>query len=131
MGLDRPTRRLIDKAHRVARLQKDEMSPVGAGPSALLMLDEGVSAEESLSAREEQESLSRRLERLGGTERSIVLLKYGFSGEPPMALEQIGDRLGVTLTEVQKQFASAMRKLGQHVGTDVVFLGHARESRVG
>ena len=107
------------------------MSPVGGASPALLMLDEGVSAEESLSAREERESLPQRLERLGGSERSIVLLKYGFSGEPPMALEQIGERLGITLTEAQKHFASAMRKLGQHVGTDVVFLGHARESRVG
>ena len=83
MGLDRTTQRLIDKAHRVARLLK-ETAHREEGPSrTLLMLDEGISAEELLSAQEEQATVARRLERLGGMERAVVSLRFGLSGERP------------------------------------------------
>jgi RNA polymerase sigma factor (sigma-70 family) len=112
MGLDRPTQRLIDKAHRVVRLHQEAAIRVEGAPRSLPLLDEGVTAEESLSHREERESVPRRLERLGVTERTIVLLKFGLSGEPPMTFGQIGVRLGMPTTAVHRIAASAMRKLG-------------------
>jgi RNA polymerase primary sigma factor len=131
MGLDHTTQRLVDKAHRVARLHKEAVNAREDLSLTLLMLDEGVSAEELLSAREEHESIARRLERLGGMERAIVSLRFGLSGEPPMTFDQISGRLGVTTTEVQKAVSSAMRKLGRHHATHFRLPEPARESRVG
>ena len=95
------------------------------------MLDEGISAEELLSAQEEQATVARRLERLGGMERAIVSLRFGLSGERPMTFDQIGGRLGLTTTEVQKHVSSAMRKLGRHNEANAGLPEPTRDSRVG
>ena len=96
-----------------------------------MMPDEGVTAEETLTAREERESIARRLERLEGIESTIVTLKFGLSGEPPLSIVQIGNRLGVTSAAVQKAVESAMRKLGSHPKAYVVLGGPTFDSRVG
>jgi DNA-directed RNA polymerase sigma subunit (sigma70/sigma32) len=96
----------------VARLHQEADIRVEGAPRTLPMLDEGITAEESLSHREERESVPQRLERLGVTERTIVLLKFGLSGEPPMTFGKIGVRLGMPTTAVHRIAASAMRKLG-------------------
>lgn len=114
MELGPPARRLITQAHRAAQLRKGAIDCVDSPAACLLMLDEGATAEESLTEREERESITRRLERLEATERTVVLLKFGLSGEPPLGFEQIGGRLGMTMTAVQKAVATAIRKLGRH-----------------
>jgi RNA polymerase primary sigma factor len=131
LDLDPPTQRLIDKARRVARVQKETAFRPGGPSRTLLMMDAGTTAEETLADREERESVSRRLERLEGTERMIVFLRYGLSGEPPMSFEKIAGRLGMTATEVQKVFSIAMRKLGRPSRTHDVGRGSTLESRVG
>jgi RNA polymerase primary sigma factor len=131
MGLDRPTQRLVAKAHRVAQLQRAAADCGDGASRTLLMPDEGLTAEESLSAQEERESVSRRLQRLGVTERTVVLLKYGLAGEPPMTFQQIGGRLGMTAAAVQKVISAAMRKLGRRTDARDVHGGHVRGSRVG
>lgn len=113
MGLDGAAQSLVARAHQVTQLQMqkesagEELSPVH------LMCDEGQTAEEFLSAREEREWISRRMERLDDDERAAVSLRYGLSGEPAMSLVQIGDRLGLSAASVQKVIGRAMRKLGQ------------------
>jgi RNA polymerase primary sigma factor len=114
MGLDQSTRRLIDRAQRVACIRRPhEGSRAGHGLEWCIRDGETL-PEESLAAREEQQSVSRRLERLGPTERAVIVLRYGLGGEPPMSLEQIRDRLGITRAAVVKLASSAIRELGRH-----------------
>lgn len=113
MGLDAPTQRLIAKAHRVAQLRQGAIECVDSPGASLLMLDGGTTAEETLTEREERESISLRVERLEETERTVVQLKFGMSGEPPMSFEQIGSRLGMSMAVVQKVITAAIRKLGR------------------
>jgi RNA polymerase sigma factor (sigma-70 family) len=130
MGLDRPMQRLIAKAHRVARMQKKDDS-VNARARNLQMLADGGTPEDSLAAEEEQASVSRRLERLAVTERTMLVLRYGLAGEPPMNFEQIGGRLGMTASAVQKRVSKAMRKLSGHPEPRFHDHNPAYRSRVG
>lgn len=113
LNLDSTTQQMVARAHRVERLQK-QFIRLGDGPwRAISMVDPGSPPEEMLDDRDERESLSRRLEELGETERTIVMLKYGLLGEPPLSFEQIGDRLGLPTARVQRAASTAIRKLGQ------------------
>lgn len=114
MELDRPARRLMAQAHRVARLQRANVDRADDPRATWLMLDGRLTAEEALTAEEDREWIARRLERLEGAERMIVSLRYGLWGEPPMSFEQIGSRLGLTIAAVQKTISATIRKLGRH-----------------
>jgi RNA polymerase primary sigma factor len=132
MHLDRPTQRLIAQAHRVAHIQKkDTADRWDSALRTALLLDGGITAEESLTAREERELLRRRLERLDANERAILALKFGLSGEPPLGIHQIGARLGMTATAVQKAVAMAMRKMGAHPLAHLARRSETYGSRVG
>jgi RNA polymerase primary sigma factor len=111
MGLDRPKQRLMAQVHRVARIQKDESED--GGSRSLWMLAGCGPPEDSLVAEEEQAGVSRRLEGLGASERTMVVLRYGLAGEPPMSFEEIGSRLGLTAAVVQRRITLAMQKLGR------------------
>jgi RNA polymerase sigma factor (sigma-70 family) len=113
MGLDRPTQRLIDKAHRVACLHENETAVRVGHWLEGRASDGGAPPYESLAAEEEQESVSRRLEGLEAKERTAIVLRYGLGGEPPLSLEQIRDRLGITKAAVAKLVSKAIRKLGR------------------
>jgi RNA polymerase primary sigma factor len=131
MGLDRPTRRLMAQAQRVARIQKEDNDSDESGARGLHMLADGGTPEDSLAAAEEQASVNRQLARLGVTERTMLVLKYGLMGEPPMNFEQIGGRLGMSATAVQKRVSRAMRKLSGHPEPQFAGHGSAYRSRVG
>jgi DNA-directed RNA polymerase sigma subunit (sigma70/sigma32) len=95
------------------------------------MLEDGGTPEDSPAAEEEQASVNRRLERVGVIERTMLVLKYGLAGEPPMNFEQIGGRLGMSATAVQKRVSRAMRKLSGHRETHFADQRPAYRSRVG
>jgi DNA-directed RNA polymerase sigma subunit (sigma70/sigma32) len=95
------------------------------------MADPSDTAEQTMTEREEWESIGRRLERLDGTERSIVILRYGLAGEPPMTFDQIADRLGLVAAAIPRSVAAAMRKLSAHPLTHVAVRPMAYETRVG
>lgn len=131
MGLDRAARRLIAQAHRAATIQKDDDRWEDAPARSLLRLEDGATPVDALVEEEEQASVSRRLERLGVTERTIFVLKYGLAGEPPMSFERIGGRLGMSASAVQKRVARAIRKLSGHPAPRRIGDGPAYCSRVG
>jgi RNA polymerase primary sigma factor len=113
MGLDGAAQRLIEKAQRVAHIQQPQTA---AWPVRWLdgrTFDGGGPPEESLVAVEEREWVSRRIERLGETERAVIVLRFGLAGESPKSLEQIRDRLGITKAAVEKLTSAAIRKLGR------------------
>ena len=65
----------------------------------------------ALEAEDERRILLSRLERLDDRERTILSLRYGLEGEPPLTLKEIGRRLGVTREWVRKIELRAVRKL--------------------
>ena len=105
MGLDRPTQRLVAQALRAAGLGNTADGEVRS--RTVLMTDGSTTAEQTMTEREERESIGRRLERLDAAERSVVILRYGLAGEPPMSFDQIGRRVGLPPSAVQR-----LRRLG-------------------
>jgi len=131
MGLDRPRQRMIAQAHQVSRVYTDEGGFGDDRTSVFRTLEGGVRPEDSLAAAEERESISRRLDRLGVTERAIIVLRYGLAGEPPMSVGQVADRLGLKAATVQRLGSLALQKLSDHRGPRGVGHGSAFGSRVG
>jgi RNA polymerase primary sigma factor len=57
------------------------------------------------------QSIEEALSRLNGRESKILRLYFGFDGEEPMTLEQIGSLLGVTRERVRQVRDRALRRL--------------------
>jgi RNA polymerase sigma factor (sigma-70 family) len=111
MGLDEPTRRLVDRAQRVVRVQEQQALSRAGFRLESRPADGVARPDEALAAEEERQHLARRLERLEPQQRIIIRLRYGLGGEPPMSVEQIRQRLGITKAAVQKLVARAIQKL--------------------
>ncbi len=131
MGLDRAKQRLIARAHSVSRVERPGTEQDEKPAHSLRMVEGGIAPEASLAAEEEKANVSQRLAGLSPTERSIVMLKFGLAGEPPLSLEQIAHRLDLSTVVIQKRFSLAMRAMGtrrEHRAS-----GHVRafDSRVG
>jgi RNA polymerase primary sigma factor len=73
--------------------------------------DCGARPDQALAAEEERQYLARRVERLEPQQRAIIRLRYGLGGEPPLSVEQIRERLGLTKAAVEKLVAIAIRRL--------------------
>lgn len=112
LDLDPATREAIARAIRASRIQAQVLR-VSEGPCrTIAMADPGSTPAEAFEERDEREAMMKRLNELGHGERTILLLKYGLSGEPPMSFEQIGGRLGISAVRVQRAATVAIRKLG-------------------
>jgi RNA polymerase primary sigma factor len=131
LGLDRAKLRLIARAHCVTRVQKPGAEREDGPTHGLRMVEGGDAPEVSLAAEEEKASISQRLAGLSSTERTIIVLRFGLNGEPPLSLEQIGQRLNLPTVVVQKRFSVAIRDMGSHRGRQAPGYDRAFDSRVG
>lgn len=69
-----------------------------------------------------KESLDKVLSKLTQKERTIIYMRYGLKGKPPMILEKIGDNLGITRERVRQLQAIALKKirpLAKKAGLDI------------
>jgi len=104
----------IEHLERVSERPVSLDSPVGPDTSSTLQdivkdadpLPGGLAA--TLQARED---LAGLLEDLPDQERTVVSLRFGLSGEPPLTLEAIGKRLGVTRERVRQVEGAALQRL--------------------
>ena len=131
LDLDPATRDAVARAIRVSRIQA-QVFRLGESPwRSIAMADPGSSPAELFEERDEREAILNRLNQLGRNDRTILVLKFGLSGEPPMSFEQIGARLGLSTIRVQRAAALAIRKLGhpQHYRAETP--GTNYHSRVG
>lgn len=86
-------------------------APVGeAGRSVLrdLLADFSLPPERLESLRSD---LLKHLDDLGPNERTVLRLRFGLSGEEPMTLEAIGNRLGLTWERVRQIEAAGLKRL--------------------
>jgi RNA polymerase sigma factor (sigma-70 family) len=89
-------------------------TPVADGEVVLrdVVADEGErDAALETALRQDREAVTRVLATLPDTERAIVNERFGLGGEPPLTLEAIGRRMGVTRERVRQIEAGALRKL--------------------
>ena len=63
------------------------------------------------AALKAREDLAGVLRDLPDTERDVLRLRFGLSGEEPMTLEAIGRKLGVTRERVRQIEAAALQRL--------------------
>jgi RNA polymerase primary sigma factor len=89
-------------------------TPFGEGGGILLDimpdLDQPGSERVAMLLRQ-QTDLREMLDALPGNERRVIVLRFGLEDEPPMTLEAIGQRLGVTRERVRQIEGAGLRKL--------------------
>jgi RNA polymerase primary sigma factor len=112
MGLDEATQWLMARAQVVSQLEMESVLSNRRSSWTFLMLAGCFMPEDTLEAQEEQAAVLRRLERLEGRERAVVVLRFGLGDEAPLSLSDVGSRLGMTPDAVRKLVAAVMRKLG-------------------
>ena len=59
----------------------------------------------------QREGLKRALSLISDRERTVIELRYGLTGRPPMTLEQIGRDFGITRERVRQIESNSLRKL--------------------
>jgi RNA polymerase primary sigma factor len=60
------------------------------------------SPDEALFAEHEIGELKRLLARIDERQARILRMRYGFDGDPPLTLREIGERLGITRERVRQ-----------------------------
>ena len=94
-------------------------APIGEkGKSVLrdLLADISLSPERLESLRSDQAGLLKILDDLSLNERTVLRLRFGLTGEDPMTLEAIGNRLGLTRERVRQIEASGLERLRGRLG---------------
>jgi RNA polymerase primary sigma factor len=111
LGLSEAKRGMVEQALQALRL----LPGGAASDDDPRRLDEATDRRECpeapLDAEDQRRDLSRRLERLDDRERTILALRFGLDGQPPMTLKEVGCQLGVTREWVRKIEVRAVRKL--------------------
>jgi len=111
--LDVPVEHL-DGLEDVATVPLSLETPVGEGKAVLadLVPDRTeIAADEVVGLLREQADVRGILDALPANERMVLTLRFGFSGDPPMTLEAIGQKMGVTRERIRQIEAGALRKL--------------------
>jgi RNA polymerase primary sigma factor len=104
----------VDEALGAARASASLNQTIGEDDEGeLLDLFADLEAADPLDDAEEslrRQDVRRALERLPGSERRIVELRFGFEGEP-FSLDAIGQELGLTRERVRQLLEAAVRRL--------------------
>ncbi|HWE36665.1 MAG TPA: RNA polymerase sigma factor RpoD/SigA [Isosphaeraceae bacterium] len=113
LGLTDAQRVLVERALTASRLRRDggASQDEDGSWSADELADGRDEPDAALEAADERRDLLRRLDRLDPRERTIVALRYGLEGQPPLTLKEVGRRLGVTREWVRKIEIRAVAKL--------------------
>ena len=112
LGLSETQKSLIAKAQQARQLKLE--SGIGAEFgrwSTQESANRYEPVESMMEADEERSALLGRLEMLDVRERTVLALRYGLEGEPPLTLKEIGRRLGVTREWVRKIELRAVSRL--------------------
>jgi RNA polymerase primary sigma factor len=113
LGLSEAKRGMVEQALRALRLLPGGSTSDG-DPRRLDEATDGREAPEApLDADDQRRDLMLRMQRLDERERTILILRFGLNGGPPMTLMEIGRRLGVTREWIRKIELRAVRKLGE------------------
>ncbi len=92
----------------VGEMEENTLKDVIGDPDAVSPLD-------VVSRREEGQALEEALAVLRPRERDVLYLRFGLSGEDPLTLEEIGQRLGVTRERVRQIEAVALAKMRAYI----------------
>jgi RNA polymerase primary sigma factor len=119
LGLTEEQKDLVAKARQASGLQPGgSLAAESYTRSTARTMVAHQEPEAMLEAIDDRDDLQRRLERLGSRERMILSLRYGLGGEPPLTLQEIGCRLGVTKEWVRQITTQAIRQLVKGSGPD-------------
>ncbi len=72
--------------------------------------------DEQIEASEQGDLVLRCLDILDEREQQIIRCHYGFDGFPPMTLEAIGQRLGLTRERIRQLRNGALERIREHFG---------------
>ena len=113
LGLTEREQRLVQLAQRSLRLKPESgISPDRGDASIYEPIDSYPGPDDRLQTQEDREDLASRMRCLDEREMRIVESRFGFGGESPLSLKEIGKHMGLTREWVSVIEKRAIRKLG-------------------
>ena len=112
LELTQSQRAMIGRARQARRfvIESGPDDPDGVHlPSEAAASDQPVEAD--LETKEQIQVMKRRLSQLDPRERTIIGLRFGLDGQPPLTLREVGAQLGITREWVRKIEQRAVSKL--------------------
>ncbi len=112
----------VEQLGEVEEMDRHPLSleaPIGEeGKNVLrdLLADFSLSPERLESLQSDRARLLKNLDDLTPNERIVLRLRFGLTGEEPMTLEAIGNRLGLTRERVRQIEASGLKRLRGRLG---------------
>ena len=113
--------RSMAKVDKILQYSVHEMSvdePVGDDHETrladMLVDANGPSPEERILAREDQDGVGRVFEMLNTQQKTVIAYRFGLLGEPPLTLQETGERMGLSrerVRQIEVQAKDRMRRL--------------------
>jgi RNA polymerase primary sigma factor len=112
LNLSKRQLRVVQKALRIYDGGRQSIQGNGACPVADLLLDpSGATPDGGLETADDLKHVLGFVEQLGERKATILRLRFGLTGEEPMTLRQIGQRLGLTRERVRQLETESLAEL--------------------
>ena len=112
--------RIIKKAVKATQRAASTSANIGGSEEMptfgdLLTCEKTVTPDDELLLQDDLETIRVLLEAIDEREATILRLRFGLTGEEPLTLKEIGERIGLTRERVRQLEIQALKKLNQRM----------------
>jgi len=122
-ALDLPMRKVLIVKRAVRAIQSSNQIPLSeAGdsmnPAELFADRDGAHPGETILREDETETIRKLLEAIDEREATVLRLRFGLDGRPPLTLKEIGEEIGLTRERVRQIEYNALDRLNAQLRDD-------------
>lgn len=127
LGLTEREKKLVQMAQRTLRIKPESGIQADRGDSSFYEpIDTCAGPDDSVQIEEDREDLALRMRCLDERELNVLKSRFGFNGESPLSLKEIGNHMGLTREWIGVIEKRAIKKLGSLPSLDRAFLGKSQ-----
>jgi RNA polymerase primary sigma factor len=113
LGLTERERKLVHMAQRTLRIKQESDFHADRGDTYFYeAIDTSVGPDDGIQIQEDREDVESRMRCLDERELKVLEFRFGFNGESPLTLNEIGKHMGLTREWISVIEKRAIKKLG-------------------
>ena len=122
-ALDLPMRKILIVKSAVRAIQASNQVPLSEtgdslNPAELFADQDGAHPGETILREDETETIRKLLEAIDEREATVLRLRFGLDGRPPLTLKEIGEEIGLTRERVRQIEYNALDRLNAQLQDD-------------